>query len=212
MEPVINKAMVEAEKKRTRRDSAYFIFDRGAMVPFRVSVAHHKMKHGGIDDPILGARREDEEYNARQLISVAAPVMQLVDYFIEGATLDISYETMVEVYQRIENHINAHMKAMRTSTNYYIGDTFHVFEHLVEFACQIYPRIREEKESRLATSDDPMTAMLSGRANFLTMIAKEKELQNEEKSDTPDAIVSPLKEKLERMQIHYESSHSWRHQ
>ena len=213
MKPVVNTKLLKSKDKVVRNDTAYFIFDRANLLPFRVSTIHQKMRYGGSSDPVLGMTKSQVSEYTKELVSVHGPVIDAIDYFIEGATMDISVETMAIMYDRIDKHIDAHIKAMREDPGYYIGDTFQLFEQMVEFAVAIYPRMKEVRERNLAsrTSDDPMKTLLGGRASFMTMVTRDMDLTKGKKPEEKDKVdVCPLVDKFERMKMYYESSQSWR--
>lgn len=212
MQPSVNKLLVASKSNEQRKDTAFYIFDRGAQVPYRVSMAHHRAHNGAMGDPIMGYENQSKlDSLATQMIYVQSPVMEVVDYFMAGASLDISPETMELIYERIENHIDAHTKAMRERANYYIGDTFEVFEQLVEFAVSIYPRVKDyrDRHKKVDRNDDPFLRMVTGRANFMTILNREA-VKIEQRDSKNGFQPCPLIDKLERMQLYYESSQSWR--
>lgn len=211
MQPSVNKALVKAGNTQNRNDTAFFIFDRQSQLPFRVSAIHHKMNNGGMGDPMIGLTKTDMDSFSSQMISIYAPVIVAVDYYIDGASLDISTETAVEMYDRIDRHLDAHISAMRTNVDYYIGDTFSVFEHLVEFATALYPRVHGYKQvNKVKSQDDSFTSMISGRANFMTLLSKSDESEKKKVDGGEKILICPMQDKLERMQVYYESSQSWR--
>ena len=210
MQPGVNKMLVAAAGKEQRRDTAFYIFDKAAMVPYRVSMVHHRAQNGSMGDPIMGQSKSDMDNLSKQLVYIQSPVISIVDYYIAGATLDITPETMDIIYDRIEKHLDAHAKAMRSDASYYIGDTFGLFEQMVEFATVIWPRVKgyRSKNKISSPSDDPLATMMSGRANFMTMLNKAEFKTEKKKENTFERC--PLEDKLERMKVFYESSQSWR--
>lgn len=213
MQPSVNKALLQSESKSQRTDTAFYIFDKQAQMPFKVSAIHHRMNNAAMGDPMIGMSKKDMDAFSNQMVPIYAPVIKAVDYYMDGATLDISTETAVEMYDRIDRHLDAHITAMRTDVGYYIGDTFPVFETLVEFATAIYPRVHGYKQSnKIKSSEDSFATMMSGRANFMTLLSK-KETEDGPKSGNEEKIlICPMQDKLDRMQMYYESSQSWRNQ
>lgn len=216
MKPVINKKLLKAKNNPVRNDTAYYIFDRDNILPFRVGVMYHKMKYGSVNDPILGLERSQVNKFTNEMVSTHGPVIDLVDYFIEGATLDIPMDTMLIAYDRIDRHLEAHARAMRESSSYFIGDTFEVFEQLVEFGTSIYLRIKDARESnrQSSTRDDPMASLMGGRASFMTMVSRDQKSISTSDEDRAElerkARICPLIDRLERMKTYYQSAHSWR--
>lgn len=212
MKPVINTKLVKARNTPRRTDTAYYIFDKDNILPYRVSIIHHRMKYGASNDPILGLERRQVSEYSKELISVHGPVIDIVDYFIAGATLDIPLQTMVELYDRIDKHLDAHIKSMREDPGYYIGDTFELFEQMVELCCTIFSRVDEVRKGNITslTSDDPMTMLMKGRVSFMTMVTRDTPVTQNKEETSKEKNVSPMVDKLERMRIYYESSMSWR--
>ena len=211
MQPSVNKALVKAANTQNRNDTAFFIFDRQSQLSFRVSAIHHKMNNGAMGDPMIGLTKTDMDAFSSQMISIYAPVIVAVDYYIDGASLDISTETAVEMYDRIDKHLDAHISAMRTDVGYYIGNTFSVFENLVEFATALYPRVHGYKQAnKIKSQHDSFTSMISGRANFMTLLSKSDESEKKKADNGEKMLICPMQDKLERMQVYYESSQSWR--
>lgn len=209
MQPGINKGLIAAKGKVQRKDTAYYLFDKGAQIPYRVSMAHHRMHNGAMNDPMMNQSKDQLDDISKQFVYIQTPVIDAVDYFISGASVDIAPETMDVIYDRIEKHIDAHSVAMRSDPRYYIGDTFEVFEQIVEFAAAIWPRVKgyRDKHKIVSPSDDPMARMLTGRANFMTMLNRQ-EVKVERKEE--GFLRCPLEDKLERMRVYFESSQSWR--
>lgn len=194
-------------------NTAYWIFDVDAKVPFRVNAPHFKARTGGMNDPVLGMSPTRYQDMSAQMVYLQDTVMSLVEYFIEGATLEIAPETTNLVYDRIYNHMNAHMLAMQSSKSYNIEDTFNVFEDLVDFACAVYPTVLAYKDSNVKTTvpDDPFASMMYARPNFMTMFNKTQSTGMVTTSDTiqPQIKVSPLVNMLERMRVYYNGGMGW---
>lgn len=209
MLPVVNRAKLKNPVDFNRADTAFYIFDTLTQLPFSVSVLHHRMYTGAKDDPIFDMDDDRVLENSKNMLKIQAPVIRAVDYYIEGASLDISFEVMSTMYDRITNHLEAHALAMRTNAGYYIGDTFQVFEHLVEFATSIYGRVKYYKEgNKQLDPSDPMSSFLGGRANFMTLFNRKTEPDPD--LNQPKHLVCPLEGLLDRMRLYYESSQSWR--
>lgn len=213
MQPGVNKHIVASRNKVKRTDTAYYLFDKDNQVPYRVSVIHHRAHNAAMDDPMFGQSDRDMDEISRQMVYIQTPVIAAVDYFIAGASLDISTEVAEVMYERIEKHLDAHTKAMRNDASYYIGDTFEVFEQLVEFATALWPRVKELRNKTKKHSDgrDPFATMALARPNFVTMAVQSGSIKsNKQKEDDEKFEPCPLIEKLERMKVYYESSQSWR--
>ena len=194
-------------------NTAYWIFDRGAQVQFKVNSPHFKARAGGMHDPVIGMSRNRFEDLSAQMVSVQDTVMGLVEYFMEGASLEIKPEISTLVYDRIYAHMEAHLKAMSTRKSYDIGDTFSVFEQLVDFACVIYPTVLGYKEVNklpTVTTADPFANMMYARPNFMTSFNRDTS-QAAVVNDTlqSEIKVSPLVDMLERMRMYYNGGMGW---
>lgn len=194
-------------------NTAYWIFDTDSKVPFRVNAPHFKAKTGGMNDPVLGMSATRYQDMSAQMVYIQDTVMSVVEYYLEGATLEISPEISNQIYDRIYNHLNAHMTAMQSSKSYNIEDTFNVFEDLVDFACAVYPTVIAYKDSNVKTTvpDDPFATMMHARPNFMTMFNKTQTKDRTEQSDTLQSQIkiSPLVSMLERMRTYYNGGMGW---
>lgn len=193
------------------KNTAYWIFDSEAKVPFKVNAPHFKAKTGGMEDPVLGMSSSRYQDMSAQMVYIQDNVMSLVEYFLEGATLEITPPTLNEIYDRIYNHINAHMSAMQSSKAYNIGDTFNVFEDLVDFACAVYPTVASYKEMNSTTTVavDPFLNMMHSRPSFMTMFNKSQIETTVEETTTHSVKVTPLVDMLERMRVYYNGGLGW---
>lgn len=211
MQPCVIPEAIRNKPVDTENNTAFWIFDRGALFPFRVNSPHFKARTGGMDDPVMGLSKERYQDVGSQMVFVQDTIISLVDYFMEGASLEITPEVSVAVYDRIYNHIHAHMTAMMTNKMYNIGDTFSVFEDLVEFGCMIYPTVDAYKAAnRIANvSDDPFTSMLGTRPNFMTMFTKDPHASPVPAALQSEVKVSPLVTMLERMKVYYNGGYGW---
>lgn len=212
MRPCVIPQSIRVKTINQSNNTAFWIFDPAAKVPFRVNSPHFKARTGGMADPVMGLSKARYDDLGSQMVYLQDTVMSMVDYFMEGASLEIDPKTLTMVYDRIYNHIQAHLNAMQSNKSYDIGDTFSVFEDLVDFASSIFNTVDNYKSENKVTTNvaDPFASMLSSRPTFMTMFTKDpRDQENNAETLQSDVKISPLVEMLERMRLYYNGGSGW---
>lgn len=186
-------------KRTTRKDSAYFIFDKKESLRFRTNLSHVRMKHGATDDPIYAKTRDDYMATSTVLLDVYGPVIDMVDYFMEGAVVVIPDTAVaVKVYERIDNHLDAHISAMIKYKMYNVKEDFESFTYMTEFALSLWQRVNAYYKSKgKDVSATPIQAMLASRPTF--MLTSEQSQQTAKRND-PEKEIPPILEKYNRLE------------
>lgn len=204
--PGLGKAIAD----RKERGTAYFLFEPSQLHPFSVDMAHFRMRNAANSDPLISTPGVSLEELSRRMVNVHGTIISMVDYYMDGAHLDIETPTAVVIYDRIEDHIDAHMRAMNTVIGYDIGGTFEVFEQLGDFASKLYWRVKEYKTGhRELDRNDPFSSMVGARATFMTVrAARSAQIENnqEARAKKKDDQLPPILEKIRRMRTFFEST------
>lgn len=116
--------------------TATLIFDHLYSVEFKVNFSHLRMSNRMDDAPVVHSGRDDYERIVDDLVSTRGTVMQIVDYYIAGATVQLTPEVAEMCYTRIENHIGAHIRAMQSSKHYQMPN-IEDFRQMTDFAMGI---------------------------------------------------------------------------
>ncbi len=191
-------------KQDVRNDTAYYIFDKKESLRYRTELSHVRSKYDMMDDPIYAQNKEDYMSSTRSIIEVYGPIIDMVDYYMEGATVIIAdTTTAVTVYERIEAHLDAHTTAILKDKLYNIKDDFEVFEHLVSFGLQFWERVKlhYSQSGKDVISSTAIEAMLSSRPTFMNKVSSGDEPV--EKKSTVLEPLPPLLEKLNRLEALY---------
>lgn len=123
-------------EKKVAHDTADYIFGRFELHEYEIDNAHFKMKNGLGRMPIVVQQGGDNEMRwiANQMIATADNIITICDQFIDGATIRFPRkETAVKIYQRVLQHMDAHLGAMRTDKMYEAPNADD-FRQLAEFA------------------------------------------------------------------------------
>lgn len=121
------------------KDTSEYIFSDNERLPFMVSTSHFTAKNKALHRPTVGSHQGQDqmEWFASQLIPTAGTVWQMVEYFVEGATISFATKNTAKViYNRISDHFSAHIRAQRTDKMYVSPDP-EDFRKLAEFAMAI---------------------------------------------------------------------------
>lgn len=136
----VKKAIHDPNKGST----AYYLFSKKCQYSFMVNNVHFKMNNGTSGMPIAySGNRRDIEAIQNQMIAVQGTIIEMSDYYTDGAHLAITdSKVALEVYNRILAHMDAHFVAMRTDRMYEApkDDTL---RELAEFATAINYKARE---------------------------------------------------------------------
>lgn len=196
MRPSVNPDIVRAKAQPARNDTAYLIFDKGASLLYSTNFSHIRMKNGMADDPIYAETESSYVQATKSLMDLYGPIIDMVDYFMEGATIQIKNTLdVVTIYERIENHLDAHIQAMVRIKLYSTNDSFETFSHLTEFALSLYPRVRQYRLDNKVELDGPsVKRLVSARPTFMSMKGKDTHLEErgsepkQEKQEIPSVI------------------------
>jgi hypothetical protein len=127
------------KRKYIERDTADYIFSKDEQLNFNVDTAHFRAKNRSLHRPTVTSNPVEEEMNwiANQPVNTYGCVWDMVEYFIDGATLGFNDKSIAEIaYKRILDHFNAHIKAQR-SDKMYMPPDIEDFRMMGEFATAI---------------------------------------------------------------------------
>lgn len=133
------------KRNRLKGTTAYYIFDQDEKYNFKVDRVHFKMKGGTWQSGIVHDGSKRDLYQVQiALVSTAGPIIDISDYYSDGATISIEDpKTALRIYKRILDHLDAHMYAMRTNIHYEAPQD-NVLKELSEFATAIRYKALEE--------------------------------------------------------------------
>lgn len=122
---------------KNRNCTAYRIFDKECQHNYAIDNAHFQFKNQR--NGLLVAY--DGEHNTlEQLASVfkhtSGTIIEMIDQFIEGATIQLEAEVAYKVYNDILKHLDAHLQAMQTDP-VYDPPNIDDFRYMAEFATAI---------------------------------------------------------------------------
>lgn len=128
---------VFAPRKAKSNSTAYYIFDKEASLMFSVNCAHFRAKNHQLSVPIItDGSAEDLNRVTNEMIHTQGTVMEMVDLFVDGANLRVDAKVAAEVYRRISNHLDAHLRELKTNPVYEpppVDD----FRNMAEFALAV---------------------------------------------------------------------------
>ncbi len=121
----------------SKEDTAYWIFDKAALYQYSVNNTHFRMVNGQGDLPIpYSGNRYDLERVLDEQITTIGRIIDMVNYFMDGASLGLSPKVSCEVYKRIGDHLGRHSELMRSSLTYMMPNP-EDFRNMAEFALSI---------------------------------------------------------------------------
>jgi len=133
---VTSLAAIAALQQRAK-DTAYYIFDKDYKIPFQVDFVHFRAKSGTTNLPVVTGTNNDLDRIAEDMIYTSGTIWDMVEHFHNGARLGfVKPNTALDVYQRIVNHFDAHLQAMRTELHY-SPPAVEDFRMMSEFALQV---------------------------------------------------------------------------
>lgn len=140
MRASVNPHIATAKKRNlgVRNSTAWYLFDKENRYLFKVDNLHFRAKNRRMNDPLVSNGSDyDMMRIGNEMIHTAGTIMEMVDYFIDGANIQFhDYKVPEDIYQRIGNHLEAHLEAMRTDIGYR-PPAPDDFRHLAEFALAI---------------------------------------------------------------------------
>ena len=133
-------------KEAVHKDTAYWIFDydQDAALMFQVNKTHFMMRNNQQNFPIpVGPGARPEHETIAEMMPTRGRVMDMVDYYIDGAQLYMTPKVAAEAYKRIVNHMEAHVRAS-TSSKFYVAPDPEDFRQMADFALAIHAWAKSE--------------------------------------------------------------------
>lgn len=133
-----DKRILHKEKNPYEGSTAWHIFDKDNIYPFRVDRINFKMKNGTHNFSMVheGNNKDLHQLNI-SLVPVMGTIIEMSDYYNDGACISIDDpEVALTVYKRILKHLEAHLRAMQTDI-YYQPPNDDTLKELSEFATAI---------------------------------------------------------------------------
>lgn len=146
--------------------TAWKIFDRENQYPFKVNQAHFRVVTGRHNVPLYGSSMKEQRYQENLLIDTRGTIIDMSDYFKNGATLSItSGQVAKEVYQAILRHLEAHLTALQTNIHYEPPED-DTLKELAEFATAIHYKALEVDPNvdQSQTASAGLSRLMSSRA------------------------------------------------
>lgn len=175
--PVTSLAAINSQRQRAR-DTAYYIFEKDWKYPYQVDFVHFRAKSGSSNLPVVTGSTNDLDRIAADMIHTSTRIWDIVEHFFEGANLSIKPAVAAQIYQRILDHFDAHLKAMRTDITYVAPDV-EDFRMMSEFATAIRGYAVDHNPGIDEAPQNDSLAMLMARRPVFSMQTVAEDKSNE---------------------------------
>lgn len=171
-----------APKKARNKTTAYYLFDKDYQVLFNLDHASFRARNKTLNVSIVSDGSDDDMSRLTgEMIPTGGTIMQIVDLFVDGASISFSDNKIAaDTYQRIVNHLEFHLREMRTNITYVAPDA-EDFKSMSEFATAIRPWAKEHNTDidHMVVSSE-MRSALPVRPSFSYSLLKTQEAAGEE--------------------------------
>jgi len=166
-----------APKKARAKTTAYYLFDKDYQVLFNVDHASFRARNKTLNVSIVSdGTDEDLTRLSGEMIPTGGTIMEIVDMFADGASISFSSNKIAaDIYQRIVNHLEFHLREMRTNITY-TAPPAEDFKIMSEFATVIRPWAKDfntDIDDMVVSSE--MRSALPVRPSFSYSLSKTAE-------------------------------------
>lgn len=195
----------KAEKRKpVNKTTAYYLFNPDYKVVFTMDNVAFRARNNMLNLPIVGdGSSTDFDRMAGEMIHTAGTIMEIVDLFIDGATIAFpDPRTAADCYRRIVDHLDYHLVAMRTQLTYVPPDP-QDFKNMSEFATVIRPWAKAfDTNIDNPTHSSSMRMALPVRPSFSYSMLKTEEVSETAAPEVPRSMtrmdsIERMLEKLE---------------
>jgi hypothetical protein len=193
-----------APKKVKAKTTAYYLFDEDYQVLFNLDHVSFRARNKSLNVSIVSdGSEQDLTRLTSEMIPTGGTIMEIVDLFAEGARIGFSDRKIAaDVYQRIVNHLEYHLRAMRTEITY-VAPPAEDFKNMSEFATVIRPWAKDYNDDidQLVVSSQMLNA-LPVRPSFSYALAKTDEKAEDTPAEVPKSIsrMDAIERYLERLE------------
>lgn len=166
-----------APKKARNKTTAYYLFDKDYQVLFNLDHASFRARNKTLNVSIVSdGTDEDMTRLTGEMIPTGGTIMEIVDLFADGASISFNSNAIAaDVYQRIVNHLEFHLRTMRTDIMY-VPPPGEDLKTMSEFATIIRPWAKEHNtdiDHTIISSE--MRSALPVRPSFSYSLLKTQE-------------------------------------
>jgi hypothetical protein len=203
--PIQRSGFHKAPPKKVRNKStAYYLFDKDYQVLFNLDHASFRARNKTLNISIVSDGSEDDMTRLTgEMIPTGGTIMEIVDLFGDGASISFNSNAIAaDVYKRIVDHLEFHLREMRTDVMY-IPPPVEDLQTMSEFATVIRPWAKEHNtdiDHTVVSSE--MRSALPVRPSFSYALLKTEEAAEDKPAEVPKSLsrMDTIERYLERLE------------
>lgn len=177
-------------KKAKNKTTAYYLFDKDYQILFNLDHASFRARNKTLNVSIVSdGTDEDMTRLTGEMLPTGGTIMEIVDLFGDGASISFSdHKVAADVYQRIVNHLEFHLREMRTNITY-VAPPVEDFQLMSEFATVIRPWAKNYNDDidHMVVSSE-MRSALPVRPSFSYALLKTEEHTDDKPAEVPKSL------------------------